>query len=198
MSAPQDCLPSPRHVRSFHGPGMAPSEFGDRPEETSTTRRRFLQGAGVAAGTLVLSGIAGTGSAHAAAKPPKYHSDGYMGFYHSVAAQYTIADQNFCSEFGPTDPNRKYLWSGTANGDESNYSRPRLTVAERRQQAGIVPSTSRVSTLGTLKPRTASTLSRSTATTASSAPSPDRSRRPGRTVAPRASYNRATASVRLS
>jgi len=71
-----------------------------------------------------------------------YHSDAYMGFYHSVAAQYTIADQNFCAEFGPTDPNRKYLWSGTAdsetgNTDESNYDRPWLTVAEQLQQADI-------------------------------------------------------------
>src|SRR5882757_1249813 len=71
-----------------------------------------------------------------------YHSDAYIGFYHSVAAQYTIADQHFCSEFGPTDPNRKYLWSGTANSetansDESNYDRPWTTVAEQLQDAGI-------------------------------------------------------------
>jgi phospholipase C len=71
-----------------------------------------------------------------------YHSDAYMGFYHSVAAQYTIADQYFCAEFGPTDPNRKYLWSGTANtetgnSDESNYDRPWITVAEQLQNAGI-------------------------------------------------------------
>jgi phospholipase C len=79
---------------------------------------------------------------HNGASCMNYHSDGYMGFYHSVAAQYTVADQNFCSEFGPTDPNRKYLWSGTANSetgntDESNYSRPWITVAEQLQQAGI-------------------------------------------------------------
>ncbi|MFG2833041.1 alkaline phosphatase family protein [Streptomyces sp. NPDC048434] len=79
---------------------------------------------------------------HSGASCMNYHSDAYMGFYHSVAAQYTIADQNFCSEFGPTDPNRKYLWSGTANSetgntDESNYSRPWITVAEQLQQAGI-------------------------------------------------------------
>ncbi|KIF71641.1 phospholipase C [Streptomyces sp. AcH 505] len=79
---------------------------------------------------------------HNGASAMNYHSDGYMGFYHSVAAQYTVADQNFCSEFGPTDPNRKYLWSGTANSetgntDESNYSRPWITVAEQLQQAGI-------------------------------------------------------------
>ncbi|MGW1158355.1 alkaline phosphatase family protein [Streptomyces sp. NPDC002519] len=79
---------------------------------------------------------------HNGASCMNYHSDAYMGFYHSLAAQYTIADQNFCSEFGPTDPNRKYLWSGTANSetgntDESNYSRPWITVAEQLQQAGI-------------------------------------------------------------
>ncbi|MDT8911975.1 alkaline phosphatase family protein [Amycolatopsis sp. PS_44_ISF1] len=71
-----------------------------------------------------------------------YHSDAYMSFYHSLAARYTIADQNFCSEFGPTDPNRKYLWSGTSgtetgNTDESNYSRPWITVPEQLQEAGL-------------------------------------------------------------
>lgn len=79
---------------------------------------------------------------HNGASCMNYHSDAYMGFYHAIAAQYTIADQNFCSEFGPTDPNRKYLWSGTANSetgntDESNYSRPWTTVAEQLQQVGI-------------------------------------------------------------
>ncbi|WHX15891.1 alkaline phosphatase family protein [Streptomyces malaysiensis subsp. malaysiensis] len=79
---------------------------------------------------------------HNGASCMNYHSDAYMGFYHAIAAQYTIADQNFCSEFGPTDPNRKYLWSGTANSetgntDESNYSRPWITVAEQLQQVGI-------------------------------------------------------------
>ncbi|MEZ0112092.1 phospholipase C [Catenulispora sp. EB89] len=79
---------------------------------------------------------------HNGASCMNYHSSAYMGFYHSVAAQYTIADQNFCSEFGPTDPNRKYLWSGTSNSetgntDESNYSRPWITVAEQLQQVGI-------------------------------------------------------------
>lgn len=79
---------------------------------------------------------------HNGANCMNYHSDAYMGFYHSVAAQYTIADQNFCSEFGPTDPNRKYLWSGMSNTelgntDESNYDRPWVTVAEQLQAAGI-------------------------------------------------------------
>jgi phospholipase C len=79
---------------------------------------------------------------HNGANCMNYHSDAYMSFYHSVAAQFTICDQNFCAEFGPTDPNRKYLWSGSANGetgntDESNYSRPWVTVAEQLQDAGI-------------------------------------------------------------
>ncbi|GAA4997933.1 alkaline phosphatase family protein [Actinopolymorpha pittospori] len=79
---------------------------------------------------------------HNGANCMNYHSAAYMGFYHSVASQYTICDQNFCSEFGPTDPNRKYLWSGTAGGetgntDESNYSRPWITVAEQLQEVGI-------------------------------------------------------------
>lgn len=79
---------------------------------------------------------------HNGAHCMNYHSDAYMGFYHSVASQFTIADQNFCSEFGPTDPNRKYLWSGASgsevgNTDESNYSRPWTTVAEQLQQVGI-------------------------------------------------------------
>ncbi|WP_406348715.1 DUF756 domain-containing protein [Streptomyces sp. NBC_00144] len=79
---------------------------------------------------------------HSGTSCMNYHSDAYMSFFHSVAAQYTIADQTFCSEFGPTDPNRKYLWSGTANTetgntDESNYSRPWTTVPEQLQQAGI-------------------------------------------------------------
>ena len=63
---------------------------------------------------------------HNGASCMNYHSDAYMGFYHSVAAQYTIADQYFCSEFGPTDPNRKYLWSGTANSETGNDRRVQL------------------------------------------------------------------------
>jgi phospholipase C len=72
----------------------------------------------------------------------QYHTAAYMPFYYSVASQYTVCDQNFCSEHGPTDPNRKYLWSGSSNGetgntDESNYSRSWVTVPEQLQQVGI-------------------------------------------------------------
>ncbi|WP_345630147.1 alkaline phosphatase family protein [Rugosimonospora acidiphila] len=71
-----------------------------------------------------------------------YYDPSYMPFYYSMAAQYTVCDQNFCAEHGPTDPNRKYFWSGSANretenSDESNYSRTWLTVPEQLQQVGI-------------------------------------------------------------
>jgi phospholipase C len=38
--------------------------------------------------------------------------------YHATLAQaFTIADHNFCSQIGPTLPNRLYLWSGTSGWD---------------------------------------------------------------------------------
>jgi phospholipase C len=38
--------------------------------------------------------------------------------YHAKLAQaFTIADHNFCSQIGPTVPNRMYLWSGTSGWD---------------------------------------------------------------------------------
>jgi phospholipase C len=38
--------------------------------------------------------------------------------YHAKLAQaFTLADQNFCSQMGPTLPNRMYLWSGTSGWD---------------------------------------------------------------------------------
>jgi phospholipase C len=38
--------------------------------------------------------------------------------YHATLAQaFTIADHNFCSQIGPTVPNRLYLWSGTSGWD---------------------------------------------------------------------------------
>ncbi|MFC4243578.1 alkaline phosphatase family protein [Gryllotalpicola reticulitermitis] len=71
-----------------------------------------------------------------------YHSPGYMSFYWSVASQFGIGDQYFCSILGPTDCNRKYHWSGMSNGevnntDEANYDRDWITVAEQLQQVGI-------------------------------------------------------------
>ncbi|SDL37752.1 alkaline phosphatase family protein [Microbacterium azadirachtae] len=71
-----------------------------------------------------------------------YHSPAYMSFYWSVASQFGIGDQYFCSINGPTDCNRKYHWSGMSNGeignsDESNYDRDWITVAEQLQEVGI-------------------------------------------------------------
>jgi phospholipase C len=76
------------------------------------------------------------------AEAMNYHSPAYMSFYWSVASQFSIADQYFCSILGPTDCNRKYHWSGMSNGeignnDESNYDRDWITVAEQLQQVGI-------------------------------------------------------------
>lgn len=36
-----------------------------------------------------------------------------LPFYHQLSAAFTICDAYHCSVFGPTDPNRFYLWSGT-------------------------------------------------------------------------------------
>ncbi|HEY4267954.1 MAG TPA: alkaline phosphatase family protein [Galbitalea sp.] len=76
------------------------------------------------------------------AESMNYHSPAYMSFYWSVASQFAVGDQYFCSILGPTDCNRKYHWSGTSNGevgnsDESNYDRNWITAAEQLQLAGI-------------------------------------------------------------
>lgn len=76
------------------------------------------------------------------AEAMNYHSPAYMSFYWSLATQFAVGDQYFCSILGPTDCNRKYHWSGTSNGevgnnDESNYDRNWITAAEQLQQVGI-------------------------------------------------------------
>jgi phospholipase C len=76
------------------------------------------------------------------AEAMNYHSPAYMSFYWSVASQFAVGDQYFCSILGPTDCNRKYHWSGMSNGeignsDEANYDRNWVTVAEQLQDAGI-------------------------------------------------------------
>ncbi|GAB3398656.1 phospholipase C, phosphocholine-specific [Humibacter soli] len=76
------------------------------------------------------------------AEAMNYHSPAYMSFYWSLASQFAVGDQYFCSILGPTDCNRKYHWSGMSNGeignsDEANYDRNWITVAEQLQQVGI-------------------------------------------------------------
>jgi len=71
-----------------------------------------------------------------------YYDPAYMPFYYSLAAQYTVGDQNFCALHGPTIPNRLYLMSGTSGGTTDNslqneYNRTWLSVPEQLQAAGI-------------------------------------------------------------
>lgn len=40
--------------------------------------------------------------------------------YFKLAKSFTICDSYFCSVNGPTDPNRSYFWTGTANGRTDN------------------------------------------------------------------------------
>lgn len=67
-------------------------------------------------------------------------------FHYALADAFTICDAYHCSLLGPTDPNRYYLWTGTAGGartgggpvianDEIGYSW--TTYPERLQQAGV-------------------------------------------------------------
>ena len=41
-------------------------------------------------------------------------------FYYALADAYTIGDAYHCSVFGPTGPNRTYLWSGTINAGQEH------------------------------------------------------------------------------
>jgi phospholipase C len=59
-------------------------------------------------------------------------------FHVQLARAFAIADHNFCSQIGPTLPNRLYLWSGTsgwnyldpaATSDSLPYNNPSLTAA---------------------------------------------------------------------
>jgi phospholipase C len=59
-------------------------------------------------------------------------------FHVQLARAFTIADHNFCSQIGPTLPNRLYLWSGTSGwnfltptttSDVLPYNNPSLTAA---------------------------------------------------------------------
>ena len=43
-------------------------------------------------------------------------------FYYALADAYTVGDAYHCSVFGPTGPNRTYLWSGTINAGREHGS----------------------------------------------------------------------------
>ena len=45
-----------------------------------------------------------------------YYNGGELGFIHDAAKAYTVYDRWFCSQLGPTWPNRYYKWSGQSGG----------------------------------------------------------------------------------
>ena len=49
-----------------------------------------------------------------------YYNEGELGFIHDAAKAYTIYDRWFCSQLGPTWPNRYYKWSGQSGGKNNN------------------------------------------------------------------------------
>jgi hypothetical protein len=49
-----------------------------------------------------------------------YYNDGELGFIHDAAKAYTVYDRWFCSQLGPTWPNRYYKWSGQSGGKNNN------------------------------------------------------------------------------
>ena len=49
-----------------------------------------------------------------------YYDDGELGFIHGAAKAYTVYDRWFCSQLGPTWPNRYYKWSGQSGGKNNN------------------------------------------------------------------------------
>jgi phospholipase C len=71
-----------------------------------------------------------------------YMTGAELPYQYSLASQYTICDQNYCSVAGPTTPNRLYHWTGTSNGvtgngSESNGLRAWETFPEKLQAAGV-------------------------------------------------------------
>jgi phospholipase C len=49
-----------------------------------------------------------------------YYEQGELGFIHDTANAYTVYDRWFCSQLGPTWPNRYYKWSGQSGGKNNN------------------------------------------------------------------------------
>ncbi|HEY0249091.1 MAG TPA: alkaline phosphatase family protein [Gryllotalpicola sp.] len=71
-----------------------------------------------------------------------YYLPEHQPFYYSLAAQYTVCDMSFCSEHGPTIPNRYYFMTGkanfeTSNSGQNNYTRTWETIPEMLETAGV-------------------------------------------------------------
>ena len=49
-----------------------------------------------------------------------HYTEADIPLYFKLAKAFTLCDSYFCSINGPTDPNRSYFWSGTANGQQDN------------------------------------------------------------------------------
>ena len=59
-----------------------------------------------------------------------YYNRGELAFIHEAARQYTLYDRYFCSQLGPTWPNRYYKWSGQSGG-KNNNSPPASTAGNQ-------------------------------------------------------------------
>ncbi len=59
-----------------------------------------------------------------------YYNAGELGFIHEAARAYTLCDRWFCSQLGPTWPNRYYKWSGQSGGINNN-SPPIATLGQQ-------------------------------------------------------------------
>lgn len=75
-----------------------------------------------------------------------YYKRADIPFHYALADAFTICDNYFCSQMGPTNPNRLYLWSGmvdpngTGGGPITNNNEPGFTwttYPERLQNAGV-------------------------------------------------------------
>jgi phospholipase C len=75
-----------------------------------------------------------------------YYDRADLSYYYALAEAYTVCDAYFCSVFGPTNPNRLYLWTGmidpngTGGGPVIDNSEPGFTwttYPERLQAAGV-------------------------------------------------------------
>ena len=75
-----------------------------------------------------------------------YYQRADIPFHFALADAFTICDHYFCSQMGPTNPNRLYLWSGmidpngTGGGPITNNNEPGFTwttYPERLQNAGV-------------------------------------------------------------
>jgi phospholipase C len=49
-----------------------------------------------------------------------YYDGSDLPYYYALADNFTLCGNYFCSQLGPTHPNRLYLWSGTSGGNTSN------------------------------------------------------------------------------